>query len=285
MNRFFNSAALIIPLILAPFTGLLILSQNTVPGDLLYPYKRGVEIMILAAASLHPTTKAYFHTDLADRRYNEAEVLLLAKRDVTALETFLAEVRETETAIANVSDITKKEELEETLITKIDDYQSRLTEVETQIANNQVSSPVGGSSQNQEVQTPFSEAPTPTIRTTNPTTAISQPTRSLTRLPEQPTPIPTQLEPIHVVQPTVPPTAPSTAEVSGAIVRTKDELEEIKEKVKKEREEKRREMEKQKEQEVEKQERENKEERKEKHNSSEKSDGDRDKNERNKKER
>lgn len=222
VNRFFGSATILIPLILAPFTLLLILSQNTVPGDLLYPYKRGVEIMILAAASLHPETRVAFRTDLTERRFNEAETLLLAKQDVATLETFLKEVRETETAIAEVSNTTKKAELKKTLIAKIDNYQARLTQIETKVSSaqptsfdqtgNNIRPPQGSSSQNQDNFFPTS---TPvSVQRNTPTTTVP------TRKPDQ-----------------IIPTPSPPVDIGGAIERTKDELEKIKDKTKKEKEE------------------------------------------------
>ncbi len=264
MNRIFSSATLFIPVLFAPFTLLLILSQNTVPGDLLYPYKRGVEILILAAASVSPTTKAYFQTNLADRRYTEAEMLLLASGDVSALDTFVEEIRQTENTIANVSDTQKKEELEETLIAKIDDYQSRLTQIKTQvnvqnaIQENSVETPDTISLQEQEQpnEAPVVREQTQVIVTssrqdTRPTatptvvrpssTRVVQPTRvaatkpSTRPLPSTPFPTATITPP-----PSTPtqsqiaqtPPAPSASTVGTAIEKTKDELEDIKKRTK-----------------------------------------------------
>lgn len=163
-KNFLSSTTLIGPLLLAPFTVLILLSQNTVPGNLLYPYKRGLEYMILAAVSINPTTKAYFHADLSDRRYTEAEALLLAKKDVSGLTSFVDEVHTTELAINNVSDPVQKQQMQQNLIAKIDDYQNRLTSVQTQFATNEAAS-------NQQGALPVGQNPTltPTIQVPTPT--------------------------------------------------------------------------------------------------------------------
>ena len=181
--------------------------------------------MILAVASVSPTTKAYFQTSLADRRYSEAEILLLANHDIAPLETFVEEVRQAQDTIANVSDEEKKEELKETLIAKIDDYQARLTNVQTQIVAQQEEP----SQQTQPQQKIVEKTVERTVEIPSPTSAPSQ---AQTQLP-QATPVPTSI-PTPVVTTPVPP-----PDIDDAIEKAKDKLEKIKEKAKKEREERR----------------------------------------------
>lgn len=207
MSRFFSTATFIIPILFAPLTVLILLSQNTVPGNLLYPYKRGLEVMILAAASLNPTTGAYFHTNLSDRRYTEAESLLV-KNDISGLSSFIDEVTVTQLAIDQISDPQKKQELNKSLIEKIDSYQTGLTKVQTQVA----------------------ASPTPFV-----TLVISTPTvQEVQKNPTQPTKEPTR--PVPTDQPTRPPSVQvpppsSSAPVAAAISQTQEQLKKIKEKV------------------------------------------------------
>lgn len=126
---YFDIASWVFLFFFLPYTAIIILSQSTVPGDTFYPMKRAVESMILAAASLNPGTKALFHVDLADRRFSEAERLLIAKADASSLKDFLDEVHNSQDAITTLDDPGKKEELKNELLGKIDEYQSRLQQV------------------------------------------------------------------------------------------------------------------------------------------------------------
>lgn len=118
---------------LLPITVLIISSQNALPGQLLYPFKRGMERTILLAASVSPTTKALFQTNLTDRRFEEAELLLKAKANAGAFGDFIAEIKDTQLTVASVSDPQKKAVLTQQLIARIDDYQTRLAKAETAV--------------------------------------------------------------------------------------------------------------------------------------------------------
>lgn len=126
---YFDIASWVFLFFFLPYTAIVIFSQNTVPGDTFYPMKRAVESMILAAASLNPGTKALFHVDLADRRFSEAERLLIAKADASSLKDFLDEVHNSQDAITTLDDPGEKEELKNELLGKIDEYQTRLRQV------------------------------------------------------------------------------------------------------------------------------------------------------------
>ncbi len=256
MRKYFEFAAWAVPLVFAPFTVLVMASNGSGPGDLLYPYKRGTEFIILAAASLNPTTKAFFHADLADRRYAEAETLLLAKADTTALTTFVDEVQTTQDAINGVSDEKQKAEMTQTLINKIDEYQTKLTKVEVEVANNQTTTPVPAVEQPvQQTQNTQSSQPTQQSSIQNntagssaqtpqssppiaPTSQTSQPTQSASRPTQIQNPTTTVANATHPSQIPVPTQVvslppPSSIAVGVAITNTKDALDRIKEKAKK----------------------------------------------------
>lgn len=135
IKKFFDTASWVLLFLFAPYTILIFLSQNAGPGDLLYPFKRGLEGMILIASSVHPTTKAFFRSDLAERRFSEAEELLLTRTDTSALDAFVYEMYEVQKETAGLSDQTKKTELTQKLIAQIDQYQARLERVEERVQN------------------------------------------------------------------------------------------------------------------------------------------------------
>lgn len=119
---------------LAPVTVIILLSQNAVPGDAFYPAKRGMENVILAAASVHPATRVAFRADLTDRRFSEAETLLLAKQDTAGLTQFIIADVKADRELRALDDIVEKNRLQEKVKQSFVEYDQRLLAVETQLA-------------------------------------------------------------------------------------------------------------------------------------------------------
>lgn len=129
-----------IPIFLAPYTLLVLVSQTAVPGDITYPFKRGMEDVVLFAASFNPTARTLFHSDLIKRRYDEAEKLLLQHQaDTASLDTFIDELKATQDSIVAIPDYSEKAAFEQNLINSIDTYQGKLSQVQTQIQARQSS--------------------------------------------------------------------------------------------------------------------------------------------------
>ncbi len=125
-------------------TGLVLASQDAVPGDRTYPVKRGLENVIVTLASVHPTTRAFFKADLSKRRYKEA--VALVKRDDIQSQTSLAElVTQTEAAvdeIDKISDPKTKQELVQNLTEQIAEYQTGLNKLENPAPSQPASAPI-----------------------------------------------------------------------------------------------------------------------------------------------
>ena len=62
MARLLALATLILSLVLFPPATLAYLSQDAVPGDRMYPIKRGFEDVILTVTSINPWSKAFVAT-------------------------------------------------------------------------------------------------------------------------------------------------------------------------------------------------------------------------------
>lgn len=238
MRKFFNLTSWILLFLFAPFTVLILLSQNTVPGDLFYPVKRGLEGIVLAAASASPATRVAFRTDLTERRFKEAEKLLLAKADATALDSFILEVQSTQEEVDALSSTLQKSQATEKLIAKIDDYQVKLTQIQAQTQSTSapsVTSVVEPTSPPQinQPQAVQQQAPPPSD---SGQAGQSAPLLQPTNPPQQPT--------VVVQNPPAQITVASPEQqrvVSETIITTKIELERIKKDLKekkKEREEK-----------------------------------------------
>lgn len=232
MRKILNLTSWVLLFLFAPFTLLILLSQNSVPGDLFYPVKRGLEGIVLAAASASPATRVAFRTDLTERRFKEAEKLLLAKADATALGSFILEVQSTQEEVDALSGALQKSQATEKLIAKIDDYQVKLTQLQAQTQSTSASSVVSvvePTSSPQINQPQAVQQPQSTFQQTAPPPSDSgQAGQSAPLL--QPTSPPQQ--PTVVVQNLPAQTAVASPEqqrvVSETIVTTKIELERIK---------------------------------------------------------
>ncbi|MDP3726845.1 MAG: hypothetical protein Q8Q96_00845 [bacterium] len=241
MRKIFNLTSWILLFTLAPFAVLAFLSQNSVPGDLFYPVKRGLEGIVLAAASASPATRVAFRTDLTERRFMEAQKLLLAKADTTALGSFILEVQSTQGEIDALSNVLENQQSSEKLIAKIDDYQVKLTQLQVQTQSTTtplVPSTKGDAGQPQTVQ---QQVPSISGGGQAGQSAVQQNQTGSTPLPQSTNP---PQQPTVAVQNPPSQTAMVSPEqqriVSETIVTTKIELERIKkdlEEKKREREE------------------------------------------------
>lgn len=141
MKKYFDLGVWIFVFALAPFAFLFFLSQNALPGDLFYPAKRGMEDVLLAAASLNPATKASFHVDLASKRYSEAEKLLLARADAAGLSDFVAEIEDSTEALDAIDSEIERERLKRKIIENIENYQNKLSVVQAQVQGDKAQYP------------------------------------------------------------------------------------------------------------------------------------------------
>lgn len=179
-------------------TGLVLASQNAVPGDSTYSIKRSLEKVILSLASLHPSTKAYFHADLMNRRYKEAVALI--EKGANASESLQELVAQTSSAaqIAHtLSNKKQKAQYIDQLSKSIDQYEIKLSQIEERVA---------------PLPLP---TPTPQEPTTQPTlVASSAPTIEPSEVPSvtfiaSPKPSP-EIQPSPTVSPHPPTPIPST---------------------------------------------------------------------------
>ena len=133
MRKYLDLTTWIILFALLPFTVLIFLSQGSGPGDLFYPIKRGMENIILASASFSPSTKVAFRTDLTERRFKEAERLLLLQGETGSLTEFVGDVQIVQEELLKLSSFKDKKELSDKLIAKIDEYEVKLAQVQTRV--------------------------------------------------------------------------------------------------------------------------------------------------------
>lgn len=249
MGRFFDLSSWIVLFALLPFSVLAFLSQGAVPGDLFYPVKRGLENVVLTASAFHPSTQVAFRTNLTERRFQEAEQLLLSQGQTVALTDFVGHVQTVEEEIIKLSSSEDREKASENLIAKIEEYETKLAVVQAQVEQQPVSQPTPVSEipqLQQPTPTPTAQTPAPG-QTATPTppqqVKTPTPTPTQTSAPVITTPAPTQKPIIQIpFQPTPTPAQVVISdpvkkeEVVHKVEETKKRLEEIKERVKKEKE-------------------------------------------------
>lgn len=243
---------------LAPLTILILFSQNSVPGDFVYPVKIGLEDIILAAASVSPSTRVAFRTDLTQRRFAEAQQLLVTKGDTSAYSGFVSEIDSAQQDLSTLSNSQDKIQNSDKLLAKIDQYQAQLSQVQNQIQIAQTSQtpilqtvPQGAPepqnpASSTTVQIPTSapssvstsNTPSPALQTQSPlpvqtpSTPVSQSSQAGSSL-QSSVPVPTLAPTISTVIASNPTKA---EEVKTTIADTQKELEKLKEQIQKDKE-------------------------------------------------
>lgn len=207
MRRLFNIGSFIFLGIFTPLTLLILLSQNALPGDLFYPVKRGLEGSVLIAASVNPTTRAMFSSNLADRRFDETQKVILAKGDTSGLSEFVFTVSKAAEEINQVQDEKTKSDLQQNFVSSLDIYQQKIERIRTQIVYVPV---VQEREVVRVVQVPTSSQPSPTPIQSGPTnTPVPRPTTPPGASPfptNTPVPLPTNTPtPTLTPSPTSPP--------------------------------------------------------------------------------
>lgn len=203
LKKFLNLGTWVILFALLPFTVLIFLSQNSIPGDFFYPVKRGLEGMVLAAASVSPTTRAAFRTDLTTRRFDEAEKLLLGASGTTGLKDFVTEIQAAQNEVSAISDPVKKQELQQKIQTSVTEYEKRLGTVKVKLIEQEEISqlalvptntpiPVETSEPEQQPISTNTPAPLPTSTPRPPAPSNSPIATIITPTKAQPTNIPVQ---------------------------------------------------------------------------------------------
>ena len=120
MAKLLSLLVLVLMVVLLIPTGLVLASQNSVPGESMYPVKRTLEQGILTLASMTPWTKAYFQLDFSGRRYKEAKTLLANGKDAyLTLNELVVESSDAASSIDNVS-LAQRQQMRAQLIAQLE---------------------------------------------------------------------------------------------------------------------------------------------------------------------
>lgn len=246
MLAILSKLVVVVMIVMLVPTGLVLASQEAIPGDVTYPIKRGLEGVIVSVSSLHPATRAFFHADLTKRRFKEA--IALIRRGSDASNTLVELVSQTQTAvdiIDKIPDASAKRVYIENLSTQIVEYKVSLKKIEdvkkitiepaSQPDTDNIPAEIKISTTEIYVTPKVESLPTPTpvtpkaITTTQPSPVIITPTT----LPPTVTPThPPPDEPTSTPRPTPLPTPPPTnIDECGSVGNTSHCLERILKKI------------------------------------------------------
>lgn len=206
-RRLLDALFTAIALILLIPTFLILISWNAIPGDGLYPLKTGLEdvtLLLLSGTPLVPKVSASF----TDRRFNEATKLLNTKSTAVGYDLLVAEASQTQALVTSKNDSATAA----IFVQNIDKYQQQILQKRVEIAASIKSGPAN-------MPTPFPtqtpvQSPTSAVSTAGPSGQVTQQ--------------------IFVTQPTtIVVSQESPEKILQTLDNTNQQLEEIKQKVKK----------------------------------------------------
>lgn len=133
MIKLLSIISIILAIVLFPPAALALVSNNAVPGERTYPIKRTLEDIIYSAASLNPTTKAWFSAARSDRRYKEFSILVTqGKFEKNTLSELVTQTNIAANQITQVSDTNQKQQLIAQLSENIQKYDLGLAQIQQQ---------------------------------------------------------------------------------------------------------------------------------------------------------
>jgi hypothetical protein len=86
--------------------------------------------------SITPQSKASYNTTLTDRRFDEAQKLIVYGSNTSGLNTLVTQAVKTQESVKSVDDPKQKEALQEKLIQDINSYQEKLTQTQQKVDPN-----------------------------------------------------------------------------------------------------------------------------------------------------
>lgn len=204
MNNILNRGLWIVFTVLTPLTFVGLFSQNSIPGEILYPVKIGIENVGSIAFSFTPEAHASYSTSLTTRRFDEAQQLIVTRSDTQGLKTLVTQTGKAQESVTQVQNVEQKKAIEEKLVKSINTYQEKLTALQKTVDPQYTAPPT----------------PTPTVYQQN-------------EMRQETNPVPTKIIPtLSPIQPNLPianPAEPKPAsEIISSIEETKNQLEKIK---------------------------------------------------------
>ncbi|HEX7041924.1 MAG TPA: hypothetical protein VF189_01630 [Patescibacteria group bacterium] len=176
--------AVILLTLLIPSTAFGYFAEKSIPGDTLYPIKKGIEAGVLAIESLTPYGRTNYLLTLADNRSNETTTLIenayanggnfgntLVYSDDT-LAALVNSVKDAKNTVDTISDPQQKQQAEQNLANSIQKYQDNLQKISAVVSQPSTTFTGFGNSTS---LSDTADTPTPTpSQNTSPTTQDQQ---------------------------------------------------------------------------------------------------------------
>lgn len=122
--------------LLIPGTALGYFSEGSLPGQPLYPLKRGIENVALSAQSFNNQAKALYEVELTNRRLAESTKLLASNEPVYNFEDVYTQIAAARASISTISDVTERKQAEQKLEDTITLYQNQLMTLQANAPKN-----------------------------------------------------------------------------------------------------------------------------------------------------
>lgn len=126
IGRAFNVFTLFLMGALTPLTLAILVSWNSLPGQVTYPLKLGLENIAVFGAQINSQWEAEMRLTILDRRYREARFLLEEQASTQGYEEFLKTARATEEEVLGIKDRKLRERYREELAEDLRRYNREL---------------------------------------------------------------------------------------------------------------------------------------------------------------
>lgn len=140
-EKFTMTASFVLLFLFVPMTVLGYFSESSLPGQTLYPLKRGIESMVLLVESFTPYNKSLYYQTLAARRVHETATIIaqtevdgsITATDLTATDIGLVEivttVKQAAAQTQTISNPAQKKQAQQQLAQSISTYQTQLNQI------------------------------------------------------------------------------------------------------------------------------------------------------------
>ena len=195
-------------------------AEKSLPGQILYPLKRGIEGVVLTMESISPYAKSMYLQTIANNRIQETSDLVAYAATTNSGDVFYGassldgvvfSVTQAQDAINQINDPLVKQKAEQQLATSIHQYQTQLNQIDYTIQKHLAPTPTPIPSEPISTPTPIpqntnSQFPTPS---TEPSPTLAAPAdTSLSNLANQINNVQQQLQDISSTLPPVPTDTP-----------------------------------------------------------------------------
>ncbi|MDE2026897.1 MAG: hypothetical protein KGJ07_10525, partial [Patescibacteria group bacterium] len=125
-------------LFLIPTTALGYFAEGSIPGQPLYPMKRGIENVVLTLQFFNRNSQAAYQVNLVNKRFNEAEQLLtMDTSNAQDLQNLSSQLETTKNFLLSMPDSPEKRQIQQTLIVNIQQYQQKIQQQQQVLQNRQ----------------------------------------------------------------------------------------------------------------------------------------------------